>query len=146
MDRKQREDAINEVRISLGFRKKGSILFSFDLTHISFSRSMFSKRCAIPTLSHTKSLLWTSVASVSLWTTQMVVIFTPRSRTRRKSAEVCLCLIINSAVLTRILFCSVCYSEDQILDWFVQMALAIKHIHDRKILHRDLKTQNIFMT
>ena len=32
------------------------------------------------------------------------------------------------------------YSEDQILDWFVQMALAIKHIHDRKILHRDLKT------
>ena len=26
------------------------------------------------------------------------------------------------------------------------MALAIKHIHDRKILHRDLKTQNIFMT
>ena len=40
----------------------------------------------------------------------------------------------------------VIYSEDQILDWFVQMALAIKHIHDRKILHRDLKTQNIFMT
>ena len=40
----------------------------------------------------------------------------------------------------------VMYSEDQILDWFVQMALAIKHIHDRKILHRDLKTQNIFMT
>ena len=34
----------------------------------------------------------------------------------------------------------VIYSEDQILDWFVQMALAIKHIHDRKILHRDLKT------
>ena len=36
--------------------------------------------------------------------------------------------------------------ENQLLDWFVQMALAIKHIHDRKILHRDLKTQNIFMT
>ena len=35
--------------------------------------------------------------------------------------------------------------ENQILDWFVQMALAIKHIHDHKILHRDLKTQNIFM-
>ena len=50
--------------------------------------------------------------------------------------------------LTSILFvcAAVCYSEDQILDWFVQMALAIKHIHDRKILHRDLKTQNIFMT
>ena len=36
-------------------------------------------------------------------------------------------------------------SEEQILDWFVQMALALKHIHDRKILHRDLKTQNIFL-
>lgn len=36
--------------------------------------------------------------------------------------------------------------ENQLLDWFVQMALAIKHIHDNKILHRDLKTQNIFMT
>ncbi len=37
-------------------------------------------------------------------------------------------------------------SEDQILDWFIQIAFAIKHIHDRKILHRDLKTQNIFLT
>ena len=51
----------------------------------------------------------------------------------------------------------------QVLDWFVQICLAIKHIHDRKILHRDLKvgpmgsaecltvlaavqTQNIFLT
>ena len=32
------------------------------------------------------------------------------------------------------------------LDWFVQMCLAVKHVHDRKILHRDLKTQNIFLT
>lgn len=37
------------------------------------------------------------------------------------------------------------FSETQILDWFVQIALALKHIHDRKILHRDLKTQNIFL-
>ena len=29
----------------------------------------------------------------------------------------------------------------QILDWFVQTALAVKHIHDRKILHRDIKSQ-----
>ena len=25
------------------------------------------------------------------------------------------------------------------------MALAIKHIHDRKILHRDMKSANIFL-
>eukprot|EP00801_Mesodinium_rubrum_P000640 Mrub_00640.p1 GENE.Mrub_00640~~Mrub_00640.p1 ORF type:complete len:668 (-),score=115.52 Mrub_00640:5-2008(-) len=37
------------------------------------------------------------------------------------------------------------FSENTILDWFVQISLAIKHIHDRKILHRDLKTQNIFL-
>ena len=34
----------------------------------------------------------------------------------------------------------------QILDWFVQICLAIKHVHDRKILHRDIKSQNIFLT
>lgn len=28
----------------------------------------------------------------------------------------------------------------------MQTTLALKHIHDRKILHRDLKTQNIFLT
>ncbi|XP_046853353.1 serine/threonine-protein kinase Nek1-like isoform X2 [Xenia sp. Carnegie-2017] len=38
------------------------------------------------------------------------------------------------------------FTEDQVLDWFVQIALAIKHVHDRKILHRDIKTQNIFLT
>lgn len=38
------------------------------------------------------------------------------------------------------------FSEQQILDWFTQMCLAIKHVHDRKIIHRDLKTPNIFLT
>ncbi|XP_044213900.1 interferon-induced very large GTPase 1-like isoform X1 [Thunnus albacares] len=38
------------------------------------------------------------------------------------------------------------FSEDQILDWFVQICLALKHIHDKKILHRDIKPQNIFLT
>nr|XP_033699698.1 serine/threonine-protein kinase Nek5 isoform X4 [Tursiops truncatus] len=37
-------------------------------------------------------------------------------------------------------------SEDQILSWFVQISLGLKHIHDRKILHRDIKTQNIFLS
>jgi|EP01049_Picozoa_sp_SAG25_P007204 NIMA (never in mitosis gene a)-related kinase len=33
-----------------------------------------------------------------------------------------------------------------ILNWFVQICLAMKHVHDRKVLHRDIKTQNIFLT
>ena len=37
-------------------------------------------------------------------------------------------------------------SENQILDWFIQICLALKYVHDKKILHRDLKTQNIFLT
>ncbi|KAM7013072.1 serine/threonine-protein kinase Nek1 isoform 3-T3 [Tautogolabrus adspersus] len=40
----------------------------------------------------------------------------------------------------------VLFSEEQILNWFVQICLALKHVHDRKILHRDIKSQNIFLT
>lgn len=36
--------------------------------------------------------------------------------------------------------------EEQILNWFTQICLAMKHCHDRKILHRDLKSGNIFLT
>lgn len=36
-------------------------------------------------------------------------------------------------------------TEEEVLNYFVQMCLAIKHIHDRKIIHRDLKAQNIFL-
>ena len=37
-------------------------------------------------------------------------------------------------------------TEDELLNWFTQIALAMKHCHDKKILHRDLKSQNIFVT
>ena len=36
-------------------------------------------------------------------------------------------------------------SEQTVLKWFVQLCSALKYIHGRKILHRDLKTQNIFL-
>jgi NIMA (never in mitosis gene a)-related kinase len=38
------------------------------------------------------------------------------------------------------------FTEEDILHDFVQIALALKYVHDRKILHRDLKTQNVFLT
>jgi len=36
-------------------------------------------------------------------------------------------------------------SENRIVEWFVQTCFALRHVHDRKVLHRDLKTQNIFL-
>ena len=38
------------------------------------------------------------------------------------------------------------FKESQILDYFTQICLAIKHIHGKHIIHRDLKSQNIFLT
>jgi hypothetical protein len=37
------------------------------------------------------------------------------------------------------------FPEDVIWTWFLQISAAVKHIHDRKILHRDIKTANIFL-
>lgn len=37
-------------------------------------------------------------------------------------------------------------TEPQILEWFVQVVMAIQYVHAKNILHRDLKTQNIFLT
>ena len=37
------------------------------------------------------------------------------------------------------------FTEAQILDWLTQTALAIYYLHNQKILHRDLKTQNLFL-
>lgn len=38
------------------------------------------------------------------------------------------------------------FSQHQILDWFVQIASALRFVHSKRILHRDLKTNNIFLT
>ncbi|NXM01089.1 NEK3 kinase, partial [Tyrannus savana] len=38
------------------------------------------------------------------------------------------------------------FPEDTILQWFVRMCLAVKHIHDKRVLHRDIKSKNIFLT
>ncbi|XP_068103801.1 uncharacterized protein [Hyperolius riggenbachi] len=36
--------------------------------------------------------------------------------------------------------------EDTIMDWFIQLTLAVQHIHSLKVLHRDIKTSNVFLT
>jgi NIMA (never in mitosis gene a)-related kinase len=95
MDRKQREDAINEVHVLKAMRHPYII---------TYKESFMDKRCLCIVMDYADGGdLYTKIAN------------------QKKVGKVC-------------------YSEDQILDMFVQMALAIKHIHDRKILHRDLKT------
>eukprot|EP00741_Cyanophora_paradoxa_P015870 tig00020909_g15321.t1 len=38
------------------------------------------------------------------------------------------------------------FPEEMILNWFIQILLSLQYIHEKKILHRDLKTKNIFLT
>eukprot|EP01012_Entosiphon_sulcatum_P031746 TRINITY_DN40452_c0_g1_i1.p1 TRINITY_DN40452_c0_g1~~TRINITY_DN40452_c0_g1_i1.p1 ORF type:complete len:505 (+),score=106.77 TRINITY_DN40452_c0_g1_i1:64-1578(+) len=37
------------------------------------------------------------------------------------------------------------FPENVVRNWFVQICLAMQHLHSRKILHRDLKTRNVFL-
>ena len=38
------------------------------------------------------------------------------------------------------------FSEMEIFQWFVQVCMALEYVHGRKVIHRDIKTQNIFLT
>ena len=38
------------------------------------------------------------------------------------------------------------FSESQIFGFFIQICLALEYVHGRRIIHRDLKAQNIFLT
>lgn len=38
------------------------------------------------------------------------------------------------------------FSEKEVLHYFSQICLALSYLHDKRILHRDLKTQNVFLT
>ncbi len=40
--------------------------------------------------------------------------------------------------------CAVCLCVlQQVLDWLVQLTVAIEYLHSLRILHRDLKTSNV---
>ncbi|XP_038674305.1 serine/threonine-protein kinase Nek3 isoform X3 [Scyliorhinus canicula] len=38
------------------------------------------------------------------------------------------------------------FPEEMVLNLFVQICLGMKHIHDKRVLHRDIKSKNIFLT
>lgn len=41
---------------------------------------------------------------------------------------------------------NVMFPEHQVMMWLVQVCLALKHMHDRNVIHRDIKSENVFLT
>eukprot|EP00760_Papus_ankaliazontas_P017595 PhM_4_TR17335/c0_g1_i1/m.7757/K08857/NEK1_4_5; NIMA (never in mitosis gene a)-related kinase 1/4/5 len=37
-------------------------------------------------------------------------------------------------------------NEIQVVDWFIQLLLAIRQMHKQRVLHRDIKSHNVFLT
>lgn len=38
------------------------------------------------------------------------------------------------------------FSEEQVLKWMVQLLLAIFYLHEKDVVHCDIKLENIFLT
>lgn len=100
MDRKQRRDAINEVRVLSLLRHP----------YIVSYRESFSENCTL-------AIVMDYADGGDLH--QRI------KRTRRAGQSL---------------------SERQILRWFTEAALALKYMHDKHVIHRDFKSQNLFLT
>eukprot|EP01064_Diplonema_japonicum_P032832 TRINITY_DN6293_c4_g1_i1.p1 TRINITY_DN6293_c4_g1~~TRINITY_DN6293_c4_g1_i1.p1 ORF type:complete len:247 (+),score=61.58 TRINITY_DN6293_c4_g1_i1:90-743(+) len=61
-----------------------------------------------------------------------------------------LCIVMEYAdagdIAGRLKSCRGHLRENVILDWLIQICLAVNAVHQKHILHRDVKTQNIFIT
>lgn len=100
MDRKQRRDAINEVRV----------LSCLKHPYIVSYRESFSENSTL-------AIVMDYADGGDLY--QRV------GRTRKAGQSI---------------------PERQIVRWFTEASLALKYMHDKHVLHRDLKSQNLFLT
>ncbi|KAM3920313.1 serine/threonine-protein kinase Nek11-like [Leptodactylus fuscus] len=37
------------------------------------------------------------------------------------------------------------FTEEHVMEWFIQLLLGVNYLHERLVMHRDLKTKNIFL-